>query len=504
MTEQKKQLQRRLVIGLVLFLYVALNGALILRHENWRDEAQAWQIAKYLNLNGLFAQLKYEGHPCLWYLLLMPLAKAGMPFGVMNWLSLLFMTLAAWLVLWKAPFGLPVKILLLGSGFFTYYYPVISRSYALVPFFLALLAAFYPERKEKPLWYGAALALLTQTHIYMLGLSFALSLFWTLETLRDLWEERGDMERTGASPFRRLAGTGLNLASALFLLWELKGSTDLNTGVNIHISSTLSSNLHRMSVAGQWAAGFAVGQGISDESWRILVPIMAFCFLIFLLWSWREALMLAIGAGSQLLMFTYVYLPSEQKAILLVHELIFLVWLALERQRQAEEKAGSLRKRLERLAEPGWQVLLVLLALLSIDGSLGAIAEDWQKPYSAGKDAAAYLREQVNPKEILVTAGDVHAYSVAAYAPEYEIWYPLLQSEITFSVWDENRQENISYEEMLERIRGQYPEAREVLLLAGGQNHVDGLEEQLAGLTPEFLEDAKIAEESVRIYRIEL
>ena len=501
MTERKSDNRKLLCAVLLLLLYVAVNTALILRHENWRDEAQAWQIAKLLNLKELFAQLKYEGHPCLWYLILIPFAKLGMPFGVMNYISLFFMAVAAWLLLRKAPFGMPVKILLLCSGFFTYYYPVISRSYALVPFLLALLALFYPRRQEKPLQYGVILALLTQTHIYMIGLSFALSFFWACENLWGLRQRKG--EKPGAPLWKRLTGVSLNLLSALFLIWELLGSTERNTGVNIHISSTLSSNLHRISVAGQWAAGFAVGQGIDDETWKKLVFLMAVCFVAFLIWSWKEALMLATAVGSQLLLFTYVYLPSEQKAILMIHELIFLLWLACEPYAGEQEKR-SRRQRLNRFGKIGWQVLLAVLCIISIDGYCGAVTEDWTTPYSAGKDAAAYLREHVDRDAVVVAAGDVPAFSVAAYAPQYTIWYPVTEAAVGFSVWDESRQETISCGEMLTRIREHYPGAKEMILLTGGQNNVEGLEELLGGLTPEFSEDAKIREESVKIYRLEI
>ena len=36
--------------------------------------------------------MSYEGHPCLWHLLLMPLAKLGLPYVSMNVLSLTIMS----------------------------------------------------------------------------------------------------------------------------------------------------------------------------------------------------------------------------------------------------------------------------------------------------------------------------------------------------------------------------------------------------------------------------
>ena len=127
---------------------------------------------------------------------------------------------------------------------------------------------------------------------------------------------------------------------------------------------------------------------------------------------------------------------------------------------------------------------------------------DWKEPYSAGKDAAAYIEKEIPQEALLVTAGDVPAYAVAAYAPDRTLWYPLTEAPITFSVWNESREETIGYEEMLERIRSHYPEVQSFWLLTGGQNNIEGLEEALADTVPVFREDALISEESVRIYDI--
>ncbi len=487
---------------LILALYLAVNLALILHHENWRDEAQAWQIVRYSNLSGLFAQLKYEGHPCLWYLLLMPFAKLHAPFGLMNGLSLALMAVAVWLLLTRSPFQIPVRILVVLSGFFLYYYPVIARSYALVPPLLALLALYYPRRMEKPLGYGILLALLTQTHIYMLGLSAALSFFWLLEILADLRKGKRSIRRPESR--MRLAGVSLNLLSALFLFWELFGSTEKNSGINIHISSTLSSNLHRISVASQWAAGFAVGSGIGDEKWKILVILIGIVFLLLLFWSWKETLLLAAAVLSQVLLFTYVYLPSEQKAMLLVHEFIFILWLILEKKNGEERKKEAWRKAGNQAAALCFQVMLAALCILSIDGHRGAVEADWKEAYSAGQDAASYIENEIPADALLVTAGDVPAYAAAAYAADRTIWYPLTESSITFSVWNEGREETIGYEEMLERIRRAYPEAHSFWLLTGGQNQVEGLDEALEGRSPVFAENALLSEESIRIYYIKI
>ena len=223
--------------------------------------------------------------------------------------------------------------------------------------------------------------------------------------------------------------------------------------------------------------------------------------LLLLLRSWKEALILAAATGSQILMFTYIYLPSEQKAMLLIHELIFILWVIAEKKKE-RENAGW-RRALELGGRIAAEVVLALLCLLSLDGHRAAMQQDLQEAYSAGKDAAAFLEAEVPADALIVTAGDVPAYGAAAYAPDRRLWYPLSQSVITFSVWDESREETIGFEEMLERVRAYAPEADSFWLLVGGQNNVEGLDEALADQIPVFSEEAMLSEESIRIYHIE-
>ena len=66
------------VFLICLFLgYLVFNGMLLAGHELWRDEANVWLIARELSPLQLFKEIRYQGHPCLWYLLVMPLAKLG-------------------------------------------------------------------------------------------------------------------------------------------------------------------------------------------------------------------------------------------------------------------------------------------------------------------------------------------------------------------------------------------------------------------------------------------
>ena len=63
---------------IALAALVALQITLILTHVAWRDELQAVMLAEHSpSLAALFANLHYEGHPALWYLLLRALSPLG-------------------------------------------------------------------------------------------------------------------------------------------------------------------------------------------------------------------------------------------------------------------------------------------------------------------------------------------------------------------------------------------------------------------------------------------
>lgn len=99
-------------------------------------------------------------------------------------------------------------------------------------------------------------------------------------------------------------------------------------------------------------------------------------------------LILAAAVGSQVLMFTYVYLPSEQKAMLLVHELIFILWLILEKKKAS---GGERRDGLEKKRKPAGSRGLSG----SAGGSLSAVGGRTPGSYGVGLEGALFPREKM-------------------------------------------------------------------------------------------------------------
>lgn len=111
---------------------VVLQTALILTHVPWRDELQAIMLAQHSgSLGALFASLRYEGHPALWYLLLRTLSPLGSPATTLK-LVQLAVALPTIAIVWtRAPFGPWTRILILAGYFLLFEWSAIARSYGL-------------------------------------------------------------------------------------------------------------------------------------------------------------------------------------------------------------------------------------------------------------------------------------------------------------------------------------------------------------------------------------
>lgn len=151
----------------VVVLYAVLSLIITLYHEAWRDEAQAWLIARDCpNLLSMFKLMGYEGTPALWHLILFPFAKLGFPFVTMKFIHYLLNLLVAILIIKKSPFEIEQKVLLVFGYYIFYEYNVIARSYILTVLFLFLIAWCHKKRFEKPYLYIALLFCLANSTLY--------------------------------------------------------------------------------------------------------------------------------------------------------------------------------------------------------------------------------------------------------------------------------------------------------------------------------------------------
>ncbi len=169
----------------ILFgLYLILTFILVINHEIWTDEAQAWEIARNLSIPEIINQMKYEGHPCLWHLMLAVPAKLGLPVITMNLISWVLVSITCYIILFYAKWNMLVKVAVILNPTFVYFLPVIARSYCLIPILLCLFSIYYPKRHKNPIIYTNILCLLAHTHIIMCGLVGIASFMFLIECIQ--------------------------------------------------------------------------------------------------------------------------------------------------------------------------------------------------------------------------------------------------------------------------------------------------------------------------------
>lgn len=163
-----------LQLGLPI-VFLILSVPRVLGHAMWRDEWQAWLLARdSATLADLYYNTRFENYPLLWHTLLWILNRLGCDYVSMQLLHVTIATAAVYVVVRFAPFT-AVEKLVFSFGYFPFFeYNVISRCYGLGMLLMLVAAAVLTGKKARPVAYGVTLALLAQTSCY--GLMAALTL----------------------------------------------------------------------------------------------------------------------------------------------------------------------------------------------------------------------------------------------------------------------------------------------------------------------------------------
>jgi len=371
------------VVGGAFALLLAMGLA---HHEMWRDELQAWMLARASPTPAaLLANMRYEGHPALWHLMLMPLAHATARPEVMQALHFVVAVLGvAAFVAW-APFPLWLRGLFVVSYLPLFEYGVLSRNYVLALPLLWAICRLWTQEPRRWLLLGGCLAVLANTNPYAWMLAAAIVVTLGFDT----WRDRMQRAAVKAAPRRPLLGAAFALGGLALALWQMSPPPDALYASNLPLWSA--PRLYR--VLGTVVTGY-----LPLPDWRTLTPwnsalvyrlpppllagfAVAWLIVAWLLFDSRATrTLLALGTAA-LLGFSYLRYVGWARH----HGHYFLLfvaccWLAAARG----EGEADPRRRL-RLATLG--------ALLGVHLVTAAwlYAADWQRPFSDAEAAAARL-----------------------------------------------------------------------------------------------------------------
>lgn len=388
----------------VLFIYTVFLFIIIFRHEPWFDEAQAWLIARDSNIYELFTRLlRYEGSPGLWHLILMPFAKAGLPYITLNIISGTIAVIGTFIFLNYSPFPLIVKSLYPFTYFAFYQYAVIARSYVLLPPILFLVAINYEDRVLHPYRFVFLLVLLANVSLHGLIISIGLALLYFISLFKQ-YKVQG--KKFNIQYVLSLSVFGIFL---FLTLLELKPAPDLITvaSLNGHFSNIISSvyMLSDSLINNNSAPVYGY-----RSFYSALQTFFWFLIVITAIWLYIRKklsvfLLPLIGLGA---LFTAVYANVWHQGILF-YLWLFTIWISFGSARY--ENRGS------RAIRPVLFLSMIFVFMIQIYWSVNTFNYDFNYKYSASKEAADFIKlNKLYDKKIYMTS--FHSASVLPYFPE--------------------------------------------------------------------------------------
>lgn len=394
MDEARRQRVRQLLLS-PLPLFILLSAFLFAIHEPWRDEAQPWLIVR--DAPTLVAEMDSEGSPVLWYAMMAPLVKLGLPFWTMRVMHHLLAIGVVALLVYKGPFS-RLETWLLSFGYFlAWEYHAVARSYVVLVLLLFLLAASWPRRLERPWLHAALLALLANVtgHGMLLAAILSASFGW------DLLRARG-LQPVAFLPLLVPALGGL------FACWQMIPGPDLadwRTHSNwewstFHVHQAAVAVVHAFApipTSGPWVWHVTyLDRALASET---LIPLAAAIWIAAtLLLVHRPRVLLLWIASSSALLLVY-YLKHGVSGQMRHHGILFAtylfhLWLArVDAPTTPTARAAPPPSDPGRASRLGPALVAVMLAV-HVTATLPPVLADAREPFSGGKAAAAYLEEQ--------------------------------------------------------------------------------------------------------------
>lgn len=506
MLAKNKGLSPHYIENIIVIAFILFGLFGILHHEMWRDELKAWMLARdSISLPDLYANMQYEGHPALWQLFLYGLSQITPNPVIMQVFHLLISVGNIWLIAKFSPFSILQKFLLSCSYFLLFEYTIISRSYNSGILLAFLFCAVYTGRRYRAWILTLLLALMANTSVYGLILSFAMSLllFWghssqskrsirpvanplgafaavailglgwlasVLQIIRPLVSQPDDTVASGATsaPAETAAAT-VNLSSlavehiqlifrAVSDIWESHVPIPKLFELRFWNSNLLTDSSFLPTVG-----GFYVGDLLA-----FLFAIAIFCLIVYLLFPKPVVAWVYITGSLGIILFRYVTHAFVMKFVAARHYghlfiiTVICFWLfdaiVSSHSNSPSPEDRTARQRLKSV---------FLTGLFSVQAVAGiyALSMDFVYPFSEGRQAAAFIRSsQLSQLEMI----GIHAQkaSVISGYLNRPIYYPERQELGSF--WALSKPEFKSAAEVAQGIEArvaQIPEEASLLIL---------------------------------------
>lgn len=373
-------------------IFIILNFILMLYHEPWRDEIHAWTMAEFLSIKDLFIVSRFDGHPVLWHLILMPFTKLHFPIITLNIISYLIVCVSAWIFIFKTKFNIFFKYIVLFTIPFTYVYSVISRNYCLILLFLMIIGIFYNKRYSHPIIYSLLICLLIYTHSLSWGIVAGLTItFYVYELLLYLFKGKRDLN---IKPI--CIGFALIILNTIFVVLQLYGSTNPN-----FFTSDLSYNT------------------LLINMFIIIFYMLIISFIIIKLSckdNLKEYLIMFSGFLFQIIVYTFFYsfILFQRFVLIFVVYLFFIMILS----------KTNIKKAYLNLFCVLYIIFIIISGVLNLFYT--HIELDIKRPYSSAQEMANFINKNLSHEDTILIDSSIICQTIEPYLEHshlYDIVY---------------------------------------------------------------------------------
>ncbi len=375
-------------------------------HELWKDEWQAWLMARDMGWGELLASLYYEGHPALWYLYLKVWAifssGANDPF-LLQTAHAIIMVGVYYLLFFRLKFPFWLKTLLLLSYYPFFEYGMVSRGYAFVMLigFAIVTLLDKPEKNWK--WLAALFFLFCQTEVYAVMMAGAL-LFY-------LFLENGFLKNWKAifqkGTFRNLAISGLaGLVVFIISVFPRESGEELSRA---YLSEPFSSEILFRGFQGMFANTFWIGSipdtnvfGVSNLG--LLLSVFVLAGLIFFFRKEKNLLLTLVFfvVGYFVFLITIYTGGVRQWGTFF---LFFVMLLSLYFSKKEEKKLDYFQL-----------FFLCSILFFQIRYTTLAVQKEYNHPFTNAQITANFIKEKVPENVPVVAINKFEAAPVVGYA----------------------------------------------------------------------------------------
>jgi hypothetical protein len=428
--------------AIVTLSALLLGLMIILQHEMWRDELQAWRIAtSSRTLSELFQNARYEGHPPIWYLGLYAISRLSDAPVAMQLFHLVIGTGSILLLSLYAPFTRWQKTCLVFGYFLFYEYLIISRNYALGVLALCAFCAVQARWPGRTLISAVLLALMINTSAFGAIIAFALG-GWLVT---DYLSRRP--ERWTASVLTVAVALAIGVAVAGM---QSAPPSDNSPRMLTWNTALLGKSLEK-SIGGVWKSYVPLPSGFPHFWNTNVLDEMPFVRVGPIVLEGRdvEALLSLALLGVTALLFRrtpwimLLYISATAGILVFLHMkvnhgvrhtghifLVFMGCLWLSGLRAPPQGARIMR---------GVRAMLIT-SLFAVHAAAGGLAgaADMVYPFSASKQTAEFIQQHGLAETTMVGSGYAMAAAVAGYLNR-PIYYAENKQTGTFIRWREKR-----------------------------------------------------------------